>query len=87
MANANPKQVKLIKILPIREVNYLVVDGEGFDWAAEDFSARINQDPAIKNNCIGSIIQHFVKCFSEFIGKQVTLKEINIAIKQGFIEV
>ncbi len=68
----------------------LAVNNEAFDWGINEESFKKVQflarnDPEVKNNYIGSIQKYFVKCFSEFIGKEMTLKEINQAIKRGYI--
>lgn len=77
-----------IKIVNVEGINYLVVDNEVFDWGVdniEDINFKIKNDPLMKHNFIGSIVKNFTDCFSEFIGRKITLKEINHAIKKGEI--
>ena len=82
---------KEIKIITVQEKNYLVVGNEGFDWAIEPeeldrMRVQIKNDPYMKENFIGSIFKNLTDCFSQFIGKNVTLKEMNEIIEKGFIE-
>jgi len=83
---------KKIEIIKVDGKNYIVVDGEGFDWEVETQQVRkaevsIKNDPLMKENFVGSIFNHMTSCFSEFIGKKVSLKEINNSIESGYIEV
>jgi hypothetical protein len=82
---------KEIKIITVQEKNYLVVGNEGFDWDIEPteldkMRVQIKNDPYMKENFIGSIFKNLTDCFSQFIGKNVTLKEMNELIEKGFIE-
>lgn len=82
---------KEIKIITVQEKNYIVVGNEGFDWAIEPeeldrMRVQIKNDPYMKENFIGSIFKNLTDCFSQFIGKNVTLKEMNEIIEKGFIE-
>ena len=82
---------KEIKIITVQEKNYLVVGNEGFDWAIEPeeldrIRVQIKNDPYMKENFIGSVFKNLTDCFSQFIGKNVTLKEMNELIEKGFIE-
>ncbi len=70
---------------------YLVLDTEAFDWEVEE--AQLNKiklsvasEQHAKERFVESIINHFVDSFSEFLGKKVTLKQINDAIEQEYIE-
>lgn len=81
---------KEVKIVNLENVNYIVVDNEAFDWSIEPefvkmVQFQIKNDPEMKDNYIGSIFQHFTKCFSEFLGREVSLQEINKAIQEGYI--
>jgi hypothetical protein len=81
---------KSVKLLKIDGKNYIVVDNEAFDWEVEPEQLRhaefkIKNDPLMKESFIGNIFSHMAGCFSEFIGKQVSLKEINDAIEKGYI--
>jgi hypothetical protein len=82
---------KEIKIITIQEKNYLMADSEVFDWDIESteldkMRVQIKNDPYMRDNFIGSIFKNLTDCFSQFIGKNVTLKEINELIEKGFIE-
>jgi hypothetical protein len=81
---------KEVKTVNLEGVNYIVVDNEAFDWSIEPefvkmVQFQIKNDPEMKDNYIGSIFQHFTKCFSEFLGREVSLQEINKAIQEGYI--
>lgn len=82
---------KKLRILKLANKSYIVVENEAFDWEVEPdqikkIELKIKNDPTMKENCIGSIFTHLVSCFSEFVGKKVTLQEINDAIDNGYIE-
>lgn len=83
--------MKKITLHDMNGINIIAVDSEAFDWGLEeeDFKAMhliIKNDPEMKKSFIGNIQKHLTQCFSEFIGRQVTLKEINEAIETGWIE-
>ncbi len=83
--------MKKVTIHDIEGRRIIAVDNEAFDWGIEeeDFKAAhvvIRNDPAVKESFLGNIQKHFVTCFSEFIGRPTTLKEINKAIEEGWIE-
>jgi hypothetical protein len=84
--------LKTIQKIKVEGKDYLVVDNEVFDWEVEPEQLKIIQfkiknDPLMKDNFIGSLFDHLTACFSEFIGKKVTLKEMNNAIEKGCIEI
>lgn len=69
----------------------LAVDGEAFDWGLdpkqfEKAKFMIKNDPLMKESVIGNIQRHFVDSFSEFVGKDMTLAQINEAIQEGEIQ-
>jgi hypothetical protein len=81
---------KEVKTVNLEGVNYIVVGNEAFDWSIEPefvkmVQFQIKNDPEMKDNYIGSIFQHFTKCFSDFLGREVSLQEINKAIQEGYI--
>ncbi len=83
---------KKLEIVNVDGRNYIVVDNEAFDWEVEPnqmmaIKMKIKSDPPMRDSLIGSVFAHMTSCFSDFIGKQVTLKEINDAIDCGYIEV
>lgn len=83
-----------MKKITIHEFNgqkILVVDNEAFDWGLDEDTYQkakfaIKNDPLMKENFIGNIQKYFVDAFSEFVGKEMTLKEINDAIEKGFLD-
>lgn len=81
---------KKIQIVNLENKNYLMVNDEMFDWAIEEDQVKqiadhIKCDVDMKDNMIASVFRNFTNCFSEFIGRQVTLKEINESILKGEI--
>ena len=81
---------KKLEIVSIEGKKYIVVDNEAFDWEVEPeqvkiISMKIKNDPLMKNSLIGSIFEHMAMCFSEFLGRKVSLKEMNDAIESGVI--
>lgn len=68
--------------------NALYVDGELFDWdtdkealqKAKQFSAHYT---FLAESIAGDIQKHFLDSFSQFIGRDITLKELNQAIQKG----
>ncbi len=81
------RQVQTIEIDGIR---MLVFDNEVFDWglAEEDFQkAKVasNNDPETKANFIADIQKHLLNSLKEFLGREITLSELNQAIKEGWV--
>ena len=72
------------------ECRGIFVEGELFDWGLEvkDLKiakALIKQEPQMQKSVMGDIQSHFIACFSEFIGREVTLSQINEALRTGEI--
>lgn len=88
-----PSTIKIVKIKSDevgKDINIIVVGNEAFDWGIDEVSLvrtkkMIDQRPDMRESISMSIINHFVDCFSEFIGREVTLPEIVSAIKKGEI--
>lgn len=83
---------KSLQIVEIENKKYIVVDNEAFDWEIEPqqlkiMEIKIKNDPALKDSLIGSVFNHLTFSFSDFVGKKVSLKEINDALEQEYIEV
>lgn len=72
----------------------LVVDGELFDWSmglGKETSAlymqlKMNKDPNFRKILKGETIKQFMSNLSEFLGRKVTIQEINEAIEKGEME-
>lgn len=80
-----------VSVHDIEGIRYIVVGNEAFDWGVEetDFKrAKIatKNDPTLKANFLGSIEKHLVACFSQFIGRQTSMKEINDSLERGWID-
>jgi hypothetical protein len=73
-----------------KSVNALSIDGDLFDWGMdpEEFQHTkklMKHHRELKESVILSLANHFTECFSEFIGREITLEELNEAIKKGEI--
>jgi hypothetical protein len=82
--------MKTITMHEINGMRIIAVDNEAFDWGLEEdaFKAAqlaIKNNPKIKEIYIKNIQKYFLDCFSEFMGRTVTIKEINEGIKCGLI--
>ena len=74
-----------------KDISYLMLDNEVFDWGPDPEELQnaikmINHNNDLKETILNSIVNHFVNSFSEFIGKKMTLDEINTSIENGNIE-
>lgn len=74
-----------------KTVNAIFVDDEVFDWGLVEDGLRrarqyVKKNPLMEKAVYGDIQNHFVNSFSEFLGRPISLKEINEAIKKGHIE-
>lgn len=83
--------MKKVDIVAIEGINYIVVDNEVFDWGIEpkelnSLKAKLEKEPDIKLSLIGNVLNNLVNSFSEFIGHKVTLSDINLYLKRGYIE-
>lgn len=68
----------------------IFVDEEMFDWGIEEEALQEAKkfaagDPSIKKAIHGDIKSFFLDSLSEFLGKEVTLKDVNEAIESGYI--
>ena len=73
-----------------KDINYLMLDNEVFDWGPDPEELQnaikmINHNNDLKETILNSIVGHFVNSFSEFVGKKMTLDEINTSIENGNI--
>ncbi len=83
---------KKVQLQEVNGTNVIVVGTEVFDWAVEKEDIKKAQDfckehPDTKQSVLGDLQAHFIESFSEFLGHKVELKEINKAIKDGYIEI
>ncbi len=72
--------------------NIIAIDNEVFDWGVDPEEANkvilaCKKDAGEKSNYVGNIKNYFITCFSEFVGRPITFREINEALEKGFIEV
>jgi hypothetical protein len=83
---------KKIKIREVAELGRaLVFDGEVFDWGMDpedlETARRICQnDECRAKEILGTIQVHFLTSLEQFLGTKVSLKELNKAIANGYID-
>lgn len=74
--------------------NGIFVDEHLFDWGIDEEEV-IAAASAIKEKTFGdyttkaienNIMEHFLECFSEFVGKNITMAEILQSIERGELE-
>ena len=68
----------------------LFIAGEIFDWGIEDgvlanAIKTVGDDTTMKKALYGDIQRYFLESFSEFLGRTITLAEVNEAIEKGCI--
>ena len=73
------------------DVKCLMVDGKPFGWGVLPESLKTAKsawkaDPTLYDPIMMDIRNHFIKSFAKFLGRNVTIAEINKAIKEGYIE-
>lgn len=69
----------------------IVVGDEAFDWTLDEDAVRkavlmYGSDREALGGVVGNIISHLTECFGEFIGRPITLAEINHALEEGLID-
>ena len=72
------------------EYRALFVDDILFDWGLEkksllDARKLGESNPTVQKSVQGNIQQHFLESFSEFLGREITIQEVNVAIETGKI--
>ncbi len=75
-----------------KELNCVFVADVLFDYLIEEEDLRraasfASHDEQKKKYIVGDIVQHFLSCFGEFIGRKIELREFLESVKCGFIEV
>jgi len=83
---------KKLEIVKVENKNYIVLENEAFDWEVEpqqlkNIEIKINNDPETRDSLIGNVFNHLTSSFSSFVGKKMSLKDINDALEQGYIEI
>jgi hypothetical protein len=67
--------------------NAVFIDGEKLDWSIDMSSlmeARF-MGPKFFRAVQDDVVKHYVKSVSDFLGRHITMEEINSAIKTGWI--
>ena len=86
--------MKSIKIMNISNggkgntTRMIVLDNEVFDWGLDPVSLSaatktIEQNPDMRESVVSSVVEHFLDCFADFCGREITLEEVMEAIEQG----
>ena len=70
----------------------IFVDGKLFDWYIDkdelNKAKRFSRGNEARNRVVvGDVIQFFMECFREFLGKEISLQEVNKAIRTGELEI
>jgi hypothetical protein len=70
----------------------IYIDGVLFDWGLEPEDIErakkfSRHSQTLKETLQRDIRKHFTDSFAEFLGKAISLKEINDSIERGWIEV
>ena len=63
------------------------ISGQKFDWSVDvtSFHEAVRMGPMYKKAVQQDIVKHFVDSVSDFLGRKVTMKEVNEATKRGWI--
>ncbi len=69
----------------------IFADGNLFDWGMPKSDLKqaakfAGSDPFLKKSIHGDIQRNFLESFSEFLGKEIYIAEVNEAIEKGYIE-
>jgi hypothetical protein len=69
----------------------LYFDNALFDWGINPSELKrarsfCGNDPFLKKSIYGDISYNFIQCLSEVLEKELTFKEINKAIEDGYID-
>ena len=69
----------------------LFFNGEMFDWGMEPDELKraqkfCGQDPFLRKSVHGDLCRFFLQCLSEVLEREITIKEVNTAIEQGYLE-
>lgn len=79
--------MKKVTLHDIDGVRMLAIDNEIFDWGIEEEEIKqARRSSAIKDDLLGNIQKHFITSLSSFLGREVTIKEVNDAIESGWLE-
>lgn len=83
---------KSFELINHEDQNILAVDGEAFDWGLDPADVQkmrlaIKKDEGVKDSFLGNVKHHFIMCFSDFLGRPITFKEINEALDRGYLEI
>lgn len=73
-----------------RDINAIFVDDLAFDWGIDEnslYDARnfIQNNQNMEKAVYGDIENHFIECFSEFLGRKINIQELVNAIETGII--
>ena len=71
--------------------NAIFIDGELFDWGIEQAELNkakkfVGQDRFLKRTVHGDIQRYFLNCLSQFIGREITIQELNKSLEKGQLD-
>ena len=86
-----PLEIRIHKDPELGEYKAIFVGGILFDWGMpkEELDKAVKlfgNDPFLKKSVHGDIQRYFLESFGEFIGREVTINEVNEAIEAGSVE-
>jgi len=81
----------ILKIKKHENQNVICVDDNVFDWdvGEQELIEAIKfaeNDVNLKDQILKSLRKHFLDSLSEVIGRNITIKELNLALQNGFIK-
>jgi hypothetical protein len=82
--------MKNFSVSQVEDQKVLMIGDDIFDWALdEDALAQVNQyapSKSIMKTVHSDIKNHFLDCLAEHLGYRPTMKQVNDALKEGFID-
>ena len=74
-----------------QEYRALYFDGALFDWGMDPVELQraksfCDNDPFLKKSTHGDICRYFLQCLSEVLERDISLTEVNQAIKSEYID-
>jgi len=80
-------QVRMIKGKGGEIRHAIFIDGEMLDWSINmhDYLDAMKMGPQYLNAIKADIVKHFTESVSDFLGRFVTIEELNQARKTGWI--
>ena len=82
--------MKTFSVSQVGDQKVLMIGDDIFDWALDDDAlAQANQyapSKSMMKAVHADIKNHFLDCLTEHLGYKPTMKQVNDALKEGFID-